>query len=142
LEDQTETRELGGLGAARRLLTRLSFATLTSAVIQGLCVFVVASNAAKVALGLTGAAGAAGSSIFHSDPVRLTLRYVSAVLATLTLYVVWNGRRLRNRAASQWRKVALSRRQKRAIGFALLSALGSWCVIIAEVFAHQRMHRG
>ena len=142
MEDHTETRELGGPGVARRLLRRLSFATLTSAAIQGLCVFVVASNAAKVALGLISTAGAAGSSILHSDPVRLTLRYVAAVLSTLTLYVVWNGWRLRNRAASQWRRVALSKRQKWAIGFALLSALGSWCLIIAEVFAHQRMHPG
>lgn len=119
---------------------RLSFAALTSAVIQGICAFVVAMNAAKLALGFTSVATAGGSSLIHSDPVRLALRYVSAALATATLYVIWNGWRLRNRRESQWRRVPLTKREKWMIAFGLLSAAASWFLIIAEVYAHQRIH--
>ena len=119
---------------------RLSLAALAGAAIQGLCVFAVAANSVKVALGVTSVAAGGGSSLIHSDPIRLTLRYVSAALASATFYVIWTGWRLRNRTASQWRRVPLTRRQKWAIAFGLFSALASWFLIIAEVFAHQRMH--
>ncbi|HKE33084.1 MAG TPA: hypothetical protein VKD65_15240, partial [Candidatus Angelobacter sp.] len=120
--------------------TKLSFAALTSAAIQGLCVFAVAINTAKVALGLASVGTASTSSLIHSDPIRFGLRYISAAVATLTLLVLWNGWRLRGRTASRWRTIPLTRRQKWAIGFALASALASWFLIIAEVFAHRRMH--
>ena len=120
--------------------TKLSFATLATAAIQGICAFVVAMNAAKLALGFTSVAAAGGSSFIHSDPVRLALRYVSAALATGTLYVIWNGWRLRSRRESQWRRAPLARREKWTIAFGLLSAAASWFLIIAEVFAHQRIH--
>lgn len=119
---------------------RLSIAALTGAAIQGLCTFAVAINAVKLVLGFTSVATAGGSSLIHSDPIRLTLRYVSVALATATLYVIWNGWRLRNRGASQWRRIPLTSREKWTIAFGLLSALASWLLVIAEVFAHQRMH--
>lgn len=143
LADQTETQELVSPPQPDQKLRnekRLSFAALTGAAIQGLCVFAVAANSVKVALGVTSVAAGGGSSLIHSDPIRLTLRYVSAALASATFYVIWNGWRLRNRTASQWRRVPLTRRQKWAIAFGLFSALASWFLIIAEVFAHQRMH--
>jgi len=119
---------------------RLSFAALTSATIQGICAFLIAMNSIKLALGITSAATAGGSSLIHSDPIRLALRYVSAALATTTLYVIWNGWRLRNRRESQWRRVPLTKREKWVIAFGLLSAAASWFLIIAEVYAHQRIH--
>ena len=119
---------------------RLSFAALTAAAIQGICAFLIAMNSIKLALGITSAATAGGSSFIHSDPLRLILRYVSAVLATVTLYVIWNGWRLRNRREAQWRRILLTRREKWMIAFGLLSAAASWFLIIAEVYAHQRIH--
>ena len=119
---------------------RLSLAALTSAAVQGICAFLIAMNSIKLALGITSAATAGGSSFIHSDPVRLILRYVSAVLATATLYVIWNGWRLRNRREAQWRRILLTRREKWMIAFGLLSAAASWFLIIAEVYAHQRIH--
>lgn len=119
---------------------RLSWAALASAAIQGLCVFAVAANSVKVVLGITSVAASGSSSFIHSDPVRVTLRYVSAFLATATLYVIWNGWRLRKRAASTWRRLPLTKNQRWAIGLGLLSAFASWFLIIAEIFAHQRMH--
>jgi hypothetical protein len=119
---------------------RLSFAALTSATVQGICAFLIAMNSIKLTLGITSAATAGGSSLIHSDPVRLILRYVSAVFATATLYVIWNGWRLRNRREAQWRRVPLSKREKWMIAFGLFSATASWFLIVAEVYAHQRIH--
>lgn len=138
-----KTQEVARPRVKNHTLTRemkLSFAALASAAIQGICAFVVAMNAAKLALGFTSVAAAGGSSIIHSDPVRLALRYVSAALATGTLYAIWNGWRLRTRRESQWRRVPLTRREKWTIAFGLLSAAASWFLIIAEVYAHKRIH--
>ena len=143
LVEQTKTQEISRPALKNYTLTReirLSFAALTSAAIQGLCAFVVAMNAAKLALGFTSVAAAGGSSLIHADPVRLVLRYVSAILATATIYVIWNGWRLRNRREAQWRRAPLTRREKCTVVFGLLSAAASWFLIIAEVYAHQRIH--
>jgi len=143
LREQAKTQEVDRPLAKNHKLTsevRLSFAALTSAAIQGICAFVVAMNTIKIALGFTSVAAAGGSSLVHSDPVRLALRYVSAALATVTLYVIWNGWRLRNRRESQWRRLPLTRREKWLIAFGLVSAAASWFLIIAEVYAHQRIH--
>lgn len=145
MSDQTQAQELLRAAAQRQTPwkdLRLAFAALGSAAIQGLCAFLVAMNAIKAALGISSAAAGGGSSLIHSDPVRLALRYVSVALATLTLYVLWNAWRLRSRSASQWRKVPLTAREKWTIGLGLASALASWFLIIAEVFAHQRIHPG
>jgi len=143
LEEQAKTQEVDRPQAKNHKLTsemNLSFAALTSAAIQGICAFVIAMNSVKLALGITSAVTAGGSSLIHSDPLRLALRYVSATLATATLYVIWNGWRLRKRRESQWRKTPLTRRQKWMIAFGLLSAVASWFLIIAEVYAHQSIH--
>jgi hypothetical protein len=145
LGEQANTQEVARPLAKNHKLTsevRLSFAALTSAVIQGICAFLVAMNTIKIALGFTSVAAAGGSSFIHSDPVRLALRYVSAALATVTVYVIWNGWRLRNRRESQWRRVPLTKREKWTIAFSLLSAAASWFLIIAEVYAHKRIHPG
>ena len=143
LEEQTRTQEINSPSSKTHKLAsemNLSFAALTSATIQGICAFLIAMNSIKLALGITSVATSGGSSLIHSDPVRLILRYVSAVLATTTLYVIWNGWRLRNRRESQWRRVPLSKREKWVIAFGLLSAAASWFLIVAEVYAHQRIH--
>ena len=143
LGEQAKTQEIASPSPKIHKLAsemKLSFAALSSATIQGICAFLIAMNSVKLALGITSAATAGGSSLIHSDPVRLALRYVSAALATATLYVIWNGWRLRNRREAQWRRVPLSKREKWMIAFGLFSAVASWFLIIAEVYAHQRIH--
>jgi len=119
---------------------RLSVASLTTSLIQGICLFAVGINWAKVVLGITSVSASGGSSFIHSDPVRYALRYVSVFLATSTLWVIWNGWRLRNRNSARWRKVPLSNSEKWNIAAGLFSSILSWILIVAEVFAHQRMH--
>lgn len=119
---------------------RLSVASVTASLMQGICIFAVGINWAKVAFGVTSVAASGGSSLIHSDPVRYGLRYLSAILATATLWVIWNGWRLRNRSAARWRKVPLTSREKWTIAIGLVSSILSWVLIVAEVFAHQKMH--
>lgn len=119
---------------------RLSIASAITSLIQGICVFAVGINWAKVVFGITSVATSGGSSFIHSDPVRYALRYLSAILATSTLWVIWNGWRLRNRSSARWRKVPLSKSEKWNITIGLSSSILSWALIIAEVFAHQKMH--
>jgi hypothetical protein len=119
---------------------RLSLASIATSLIQGICLFAVGINSAKVLLGVTSVAASGGAAWIHSDPVRFTLRYVSAFLATATLWVIWNGWRLRNRGASRWRRVPLTARERWTIAFGLFSSFLSWVLILAEVFAHQKMH--
>jgi len=119
---------------------RLSLASITTSLIQGLCLFAVGINWAKVAFGVTSVAASGGSSFIHSDPIRYTLRYLSAILATATLWVIWNGWRLRNRGSARWRKVPLTRGEKWNIAVGLGSSILSCVLIVAEVFAHQKMH--
>jgi hypothetical protein len=119
---------------------RLSAVSLATSVIQGFCVFAVGINAAKVALGITSVAASGAAAWLHSDPVRFVLRYLSAFLSIATLWVIWNGWRLRNRSSASWRRVSLTKRQKWSIALGLASSLLSWVLIIVEVFAHQKMH--
>jgi len=127
-------------GSKSRKEVRLSAASVAASVIQGICVFAVGINWAKVALGITSVAASGGSSLIHSDPVRHALAYLSAILATATLWVIWNGWRLRNRTSARWRKRSLSNSEKWNIAIGLTSSILSWALIVAEVFAHQKMH--
>jgi len=119
---------------------RLSLASIMSSLIQGLCLFAVGANWAKVALGVNSVAASGGSPFIHSDPVRYALRSLSAILATATLWVIWNGWRLRNRGSARWRMVPLTLGEKWNIAIGLGSSILSWVLIVAEVFAHQKMH--
>lgn len=119
---------------------RLSAASVTASLIQGICLFAVGINWAKVVLGVTSVAASSGSPFIHSDPVRYALRYLSAILATATLWVIFNGWRLRNRTSARWRKRPLSGSEKWNIAIGLASSILSWVLIVAEVFAHQKMH--
>ena len=119
-----------------RLPTVLSAASLVGATIQGVCAILVASSSLKVLLGIAGIAAAVKTSSFHADKFRVPLLLVSAALASLTLYVLWNGWRLRRRPAARWRIRPLSRAQKLGIWFSFLASILSWLLIIVEIIEH------
>ncbi len=135
---QVALREVSPTQSSREV--RLSLASVTASLIQGICLFAVGINWAKVVLGVTSVAASGGSPFIHSDPVRYALRYLSAILATATLWVIYNGWRLRNQSSARWRKRPLSRSEKWNIAIGLTSSILSWILIVAEVFAHQKMH--
>jgi hypothetical protein len=119
---------------------RAGTASAMAAVVQGLCVFAMAASGVKVALGAGSAAAAGGASLVHSDPVRYTLMVLAGLGAAATVYVVWNGWRLRNMAAARWRRRPLSRGERRAIGASLALAATSVALIAAEIWAHRVLH--
>jgi hypothetical protein len=119
-----------------RLPTVLSAASLVGATIQGVCAILVASSSLKVLLGVAGIAAAVKTSSLHSDKIRVPLMLVSAALASLTLYVLWNGWRLRRLPAARWRIRPLSRLQKLGIGFSFFASLLTWLLVIVEAIEH------
>jgi hypothetical protein len=118
----------------------ISAAGLITGLIQGACAILVASSSMKILLSVAGLAAAMKASRFHSDPVRIPVMVVSAILACISLYVLWNGRRLRNLPSARWRKRPLSRRQKLAIAFTLASSLATLALVIAESVIHPVIH--
>jgi hypothetical protein len=116
--------------------TVLSAASLAGATIQGVCAILVASSSLKVLLGVAGVAAAVKTSSLHSDKIRVPLMLISAALASLTLYVLWNGWQLRKQPAARWRIRSLSRGQKLGIGFSLAASVTSWLLVIVEAVVH------
>jgi hypothetical protein len=110
--------------------------SLVGGIIQGACAILIASSSLKVLVGLTALAAAMKSSRFHSDVVRIPLIVISSALACWTLFVVWNGWRLRNRTAARWRKKSLTFRQKLAICVSVASALVTLSLVIGEIVVH------
>ena len=118
----------------------LSLAALGTSIFQGLCVFAVAINGIKALLGITSVAAAATPGFFHSDPVRITFRWVAVVLAVVTLFVLWNGWYLRTRKSSAWRRRPLTKKEKFHIGFALVSSVVTLLLVVGEIITHPMIH--
>jgi hypothetical protein len=114
----------------------LSGVSIVSGIIQGACAILVASSSLKILVGLAGLAAAMKSSEIHSEPVRLPLMAISTVFAVVTLFVLWNGHRLRNLSSARWRKRELNPRAKLAIGFSMASALITLILVAAELYIH------
>ena len=119
---------------------QFGLAACGAAVVQGACVFLMLGNSLKVLLGIGGVTAAARSTFLHSDPVRIPLMICAAVCATITLYVIWNGWRLRNRPEAQWRVRPLTRRERWNIGIALGTSILSLSLVIGEFYAHGILH--
>ena len=108
--------------------------------IQGACALLMATNAGKALLGLATTTVAARISFIHSDPIRIPLMVLSALGATLVLYVLWNGWRLRTSSAARWRRQPLTKRERWSVAFALACSLLTWALVIGEYFAHPIVH--
>jgi hypothetical protein len=96
----------------------------------------VASSSAKILLGIASLAGAMKTSQLHANIVRIPLMLVSATLAFITLFVLWNAHRLRNLPSAGWRKRPLTTRQKSGIGFSLVAAIVTLALVIGEAVIH------
>jgi len=119
-----------------RLPALLSAVSLAGAAIQGVCAILVASSSLKLLLGVAAIAGAVKSSAFHSDGIRIPLLLISTALASLTLFILWNGWRLRRRPAARWRIRPLSRGQKLSMWFSFAASIVTWLLVIGEIVEH------
>ena len=120
--------------------TLLSALSLIGGLIQGACAILVATSSVKLFLGVASVAAAMQTSRFHADIVRVPMMLVSALLACLSLFTVWNGWRLRNLPSARWRKRPLSTQRKLGIAFTIVTSAAALVLVIAEAVVHPIAH--
>jgi fumarate reductase subunit C len=118
----------------------LSSAALVGSLVEGACAILVASASAKLLLGLGAVAGAVKASRLHADIVRIPVLLVSAVVALITLLVLWNAWRARSRSAARWRKRPMTVRDKFSFAVTLLASVMTLALVVGEAIEHPIFH--
>jgi len=118
----------------------LSSAAFVGSLVEGACAILVASASAKLFVGLGAVAGAVKASRLHSDIVRIPVLLVSAAAALITLLVLWNAWRARNRSAARWRKQPMTLREKFSLAITLLASVLTLALVIGEAIEHPILH--
>jgi hypothetical protein len=118
----------------------LSSAAFVGSLVEGACAILVASASAKLFVGLGAVAGAVKASRLHSDIVRIPVLLVSAAAALITLLVLWNAWRARNRSAARWRKQPMTLREKFSLAISLLASVLTLALVIGEAIEHPIFH--
>ena len=118
----------------------LSSAAFVGSLVEGACAILVASASAKLFVGLGAVAGAMKASRLHADIVRIPVLLVSAAAALITLLVLWNSWRARNRSAARWRKKPMTLREKFSLAITLLASVLTLALVIGEAIEHPIFH--
>jgi hypothetical protein len=118
----------------------LSSAAFVGSLVEGACAILVASASAKLFVGLGAIAGAVKASRLHADIVRIPVLLVSAAAALITLLVLWNAWRSRNRSAARWRKKPMTLREKFSFAIALLASVLTLALVFGEAIEHPIFH--
>ena len=118
----------------------LSSAAFVGSLVEGACAILVASASAKLFVGLGAVAGAVKASRLHSDIVRIPVLLVSAAAALITLLVLWNSWRARNRSAARWRTKPMTLQQKFSLAISLLASVLTLALVIGEAIEHPILH--
>src|ERR1700730_16932164 len=118
----------------------LSSAAFVGGLVEGACAILVASASAKLFVGLGAVAGAVKASRLHADIVRVPVLLVSAASAVITLVVLWNSWRARNRPAARWRKKPMTLREKFSFAITLLASVLTMALVVGEVIEHPIFH--
>ena len=118
----------------------LSGVALVGSLVEGACAILVASASAKLFLGLGAVAGAVKASRLHADIVRIPVLLVSVAAALVTLLVLWNAWRARNRSAARWRKRQMTLREKFSSAVTLLASVITLALVVGEAIVHPIFH--
>ena len=118
----------------------LSSAAFVGSLVEGACAILVASASAKLFVGLGAVAGAAKASRLHADIVRIPVLLVSAAAALITLLVMWNAWRARNRSAARWRQKPMTLRETFSLAITLLASVLTLALVIGEAIEHPIFH--
>jgi len=118
----------------------LSSAALVGSLVEGACAILVASASAKIFLGVGALAGAAKASRLHADIVRIPVLLASTAAALLTLLVLWNAWRARNRSAARWRKKPMTLRETFSLAVTLLASVITLALVLGEAIEHPIFH--
>jgi len=118
----------------------LSSAAFVGSLVEGACAILVASASAKLFVGLGAVAGAVKASRLHADIIRIPVLLVSAAAALITLLVLWNAWRARNRSAARWRKKPMTLREKFSFTITLVACGLTLALVVGEVIEHPVFH--
>ncbi len=135
LETWSESKRLKAIGSASLLL----------AFLQSLCTAVLTISGIRVAIGLTALAAASGiyapARGFHQDAIRIPMLILATAGALVNLAVLAWIRHLRSRPAAQWRRRALSAKQKRSERLQVALAVITLVLVALETWTHPMVHR-
>lgn len=120
--------------------SRLAVVSLLMGFLHATCVLLLAANAVAVWLGIGGLTASGFARIVHADTPRHIFMVLASLFALSTLYVLWNGWRLRRNPAAAWRRRPLSRREKWHFGVVLGLAIATLALVISEMIEHTILH--
>ena len=118
----------------------LSSAAFLGSVVEGACAILVASSSAKLFVGLGAVAGAMKASRLHADIVRIPVLLVSAAASLLTLFVLWNSWRARNRSAARWRRRPMNTGEKLSLALTFSTSVLTIVLVVSEAIEHPFFH--
>lgn len=140
-----ETSRMETGRAETRKLRLLGGASLVFALAQSLCTAVLTISGIRVAIGLTALAAASGiyapATGWHQDAIRIPMLAVATVGAVVNLAVLWWIRHLRARPEAEWRKRALSAKEKRSERLQIVLAIVTLVLVGLEMWTHTIVHR-
>ena len=122
----------------------MSAGAVIVALLQSLCTAVLTINGIRFAIGLTALAGSSiwlPIRVLHRDVYRipmLTIAVAGAVLNLAVLAWIWH---LRARPEAQWRRQALSKKQRRSERLQVALAVLTLALAGAEEWTHIVTHR-
>lgn len=123
----------------------LTGASLVVALMQSICTAVVTVSAIRVAIGLTALAAASGvyepATGFHRDAIRIPMLAFAAAGAVVNLLVlawIW---RLRARPSAQWRRRAITPRERFSERLQIALAVLTLVLVGLETWTHTIVFR-
>jgi len=126
-------------GTARGVIAWSSF---FFALLQSVCTFFAALDGLRLAIGIGSLAVSAGVGTamdrFHQDWIRIPMMGLALAGSMLNLVILAQVRRLRNRPASQWRRIPLSPRKLRMERVQIFLSLATLVLIGVEEYLHLR----
>ena len=120
----------------------LSGGSLVLALLQNICVAVLAVSGIRVAIGLTAlAAGTIYGPVlkFHQDAIRIPMLIVAVAGALTNLAVLGWIWRLRTQPSAQWRKREIGARERRSERIQVVLAIVTLLLVGLETWTHAVM---
>jgi len=126
-------------------LRLINWTSIAFAILQSACTAVITISGARVLIGLSALAAAAGVDApargFHADSIRIPMMAFALGGSLLNLYVVMKVRRLRNRQASRWRQQPVSRKKLNSERLQIVLSVLTLLLLAAEWVLHPFFHR-
>ena len=129
----------GETGTTREVIAWSSF---FFALLQSVCTFFAALDGLRLAIGIGSLAVSAGVGTamdrFHQDWIRVPMMGLALVGSLLNLVILAQVRHLRNRPASQWRRIPLSPHKIRMERVQIVLSIATLVLIGLEEYLHLR----